>query len=165
MSFIFNIFVKNPLLMSLTPSKINTFLILKLPSAYLCGVRVKILENQKCITTVKHKWINQNPFKSLFWAVQGMAAELSTGAIIINKVKGSEKNIAMLLVKNEASYSKKATGRIYFECNEGSLIDSAIEEAINSGEGKEVTLSVLGKNSESVEVSRFSFTWSLKVRS
>ncbi|MFT5216003.1 MAG: hypothetical protein ACI83H_001120 [Glaciecola sp.] len=165
MSFIFNIFVKNPLLMSLTPSKINTFLIFKLPSAYLCGVRVKILENQKCITTVKHKWINQNPFKSLFWAVQGMAAELSTGAIIINKVKDSEKNIAMLLVKNEASYSKKATGIIYFECNEGSLIDSAIEEAINSGEGKEVTLSVLGKNSESVEVSRFSFTWSLKVRS
>jgi len=150
--------------MSLNPSKINTFLMFKLPSAYLCGVRVKILEEQKCTTTVKHKWINQNPFKSLFWAVQGMAAELSTGALIINKVKESKKNIAMLLVKNDASYFKKATGRIYFECIEGSLIDSVIEQAIKSGEGKEVTLNVIGRNSDDIEVSRFSFTWSLKVR-
>ena len=150
--------------MGITPSKINTFLIFKLPSAYFCGVRVKILEKQRCVTTVKHKWINQNPFKSLFWAVQGMAAELSTGAIIINKVKESKKNVAMLLVKNEASFSKKATGRVYFECNEGSLVDSVIEQAIKSGEGKEVTLNVIGKNSDNIEVSRFSFTWSMKVR-
>ena len=150
--------------MSLTPSKINTFLILKLPSAYLCGVRVKTLEKQKCITTVKHKWINQNPFKSLFWAVQGMAAELSTGAIIISKIKQSERNIAMLLVKNEASYSKKATGRITFECHEGLLVDSVIEQAIKTGEGQTVTLNVIGSDSENEEVSRFSFTWSMKVR-
>jgi hypothetical protein len=150
--------------MSLTPSKINTFLIFKLPSAYFCGVRVKILEQQKCITTVKHKWINQNPFKSLFWAVQGMAAELSTGAIIINKIKESEKNIAMLLIKNEASYSKKATGRVSFECHEGDLIDAVIEEAIKTGKGQTVTLNVIGRNSKDEEVSEFKFTWSMKVR-
>ena len=150
--------------MSLTPSKVNTFLIFKLPSAYFCGVRVKILEQQKCITTVKHKWINQNPFKSLFWAVQGMAAELSTGAIIINKIKESEKNIAMLLIKNEASYSKKATGRVSFECHEGDLIDAVIEEAIKTGKGQTVTLNVIGRNSNDEEVSEFKFTWSMKVR-
>jgi len=150
--------------MSLTPNKINTFLIFKLPSAYFCGVRVKILEPQKCITTVKYKWINQNPFKSLFWAVQGMAAELSTGAIIINKIKESEKNIAMLLIKNEASYSKKATGRVSFECHEGDLIDAVIEEAIKTGKGQIVTLNVIGRNSNDEEVSEFKFTWSMKVR-
>ena len=150
--------------MSLTPSKINTFIMFKLPSAYLCGVRVRSLEEQKCITSVKHKWINQNPFKSLFWAVQGMAAELATGSLIINKIKNSGKDIAMLLVKNEASYSKKATGRIYFECKDGLLIDTAIKSAIKSGEGEEVILNVVGKNSENILVSKFSFTWSMKVR-
>ena len=122
------------------------------------------MEQQKCITTVKHKWINQNPFKSLFWAVQGMAAELSTGAIIINKIKESEKNIAMLLIKNEASYSKKATGRVSFECHEGDLIDAVIEEAIKTGKGQTVTLNVIGRNSNDEEVSEFKFTWSMKVR-
>ena len=151
--------------MSLSPSKINTFLMFKLPSAYLCGVRVKTLETQKCITTVKHRWINQNPFKSMFWAVQGMAAELSTGSLIINTIKESEKNIAMLLVSNEASYSKKATGRIYFECHEGNLVNEVINKAIETEEGQTVTLNVVGSNSENEEVSRFSFTWSMKVRS
>jgi len=151
--------------MSLSPSKINTFLMFKLPSAYLCGVRVKTLEKEKCITTVKLRWINQNPFKSLFWAVQGMAAELSTGAIIINKIKESEKNIAMLLVSNEASYSKKATGRIYFECSEGNLVNDVINKAIKTGDGQTVTLNVVGTNSNKEQVSRFSFTWSVKVRS
>ena len=137
----------------------------KLPSAYLCGVRVKTLEKEKCTTTVKLRWINQNPFKSLFWAVQGMAAELSTGAIIIDKIKESKKNIAMLLISNEASYSKKATGRIYFECNEGNLVNDVINKAIETGDGHTVTLNVVGSNSNNEEVSRFRFTWSMKVRS
>jgi hypothetical protein len=32
-----------------------------------------------CVATVKHRWINQNPFNSMYFAVQAMAAELSTG--------------------------------------------------------------------------------------
>lgn len=151
--------------MNITPKKLNTFLIFKLPAAYITGVRAKYIDDVKCIVTVKHRWINQNPFKSLFWAVQGMAAELTTGALIINKIKASNKNIAMLLVKNEASYSKKATGRITFECSEGQLVDKVTNNAIQTGLGEQITLNVIGKNSEGVEVSRFSFTWSIKVRS
>ena len=65
------------------PKGFNTFLMMKLPSAYLCGVRLKSVNNETCVTTVKYKWINQNPFNSMFWAVQGMAAELSTGALTL----------------------------------------------------------------------------------
>ena len=50
----------------------------KLPAAYLCGVRTKHIDNETCIVGVTHKWVNKNPFKSMFWAVQGMAAEFST---------------------------------------------------------------------------------------
>ena len=150
--------------MTIKPRKINTFLMFKLPSAYFTGVRTKYLDNEKCIVSVKHRWINQNPFKSLFWAVQGMAAELTTGALIIKKIKETNKDIAMLLVKNDASYSKKATGRITFECTEGKLIDGIIKKAIESGEGQLVTLNVVGRNGDNIEVSRFSFTWSMKVR-
>ncbi|MCK0110070.1 DUF4442 domain-containing protein [Flavobacteriaceae bacterium S0825] len=150
--------------MTINPRKLNTFLMFKLPSAYFTGVRTKYLDNEKCIVSVKHRWINQNPFKSLFWAVQGMAAELTTGALIIKKIKETDKDIAMLLVKNDASYSKKATGRITFECTEGKLIDGIIKKAIESREGQLIALNVIGRNSDNIEVSKFSFTWSIKVR-
>ena len=64
-----------------------------MPAAYFTGVRVKTLIMTSMYVTVKHRWINQNPFKSMFWAVQGMAAELTTGAISMNKIKESGKNI------------------------------------------------------------------------
>lgn len=150
--------------MTISPSKLNTFLLFKLPSAYLTGVRAKHLDDKICIVSVKHRWINQNPFKSMFWAVQGMAAELSTGALVMKKIKESGKNISMLVANNNASFTKKATGRITFKCDEGLKIDEAIAKAIKTGEGQTVWLNANGKNADGVEVSNFNFEWTLKVK-
>ena len=79
--------------MDFTPRKLNLFLAFKLPSAFLTGVRTRFLDDQRCVVVVKHRWINQNPFRSMFWAVQGMAAELSTGALLMMKIKASNKSI------------------------------------------------------------------------
>lgn len=151
--------------MKISASKLNTYLMFKLPSAYLCGVRTKYIDKNKCIVTVKHRWINQNPFNSMFWAVQGMAAELTTGALVMSKIMQSGKKISMLVAQNSGTFTKKATGRITFECIEGDLVDKAIENAIKTGEGQMVTLTSIGKNSEGVEVSTFKFEWTLKVKS
>lgn len=150
--------------MIITPSKLNTFLMLKLPSAWLCGVRVKTIDEKQCSVGVKHRWINQNPFNSMFWAVQGMAAELSTGSLVMSCIKSSKKRISMLVVTNNATFTKKATGRIVFECAEGHLVTDAINEAIKTGEGQTVWLKSIGKNEEGVTVATFNFEWTLKVK-
>ena len=150
--------------MRITASKLNTFLLFKLPSAYLTGVRTKSITENTCVVTVKHRWINQNPFKSMFWAVQGMAAELSTGALVMLKIQESGKNISMLVANNNATFTKKATGRITFTCDEGQKIDEAIFKAIETAEGQTVWLNANGINKDGVEVSSFSFEWTLKVK-
>ncbi len=151
--------------MKITPSKLNSYLMFKLPSAYFCGVRAKYLDDVKCVVSVKHRWINQNPFNSMFWAVQGMAAELSTGALMMAKIKQSGKKISMLVANNNATFTKKATGRITFECNEGHLIDDAIKTAIETGEGQTIWMKANGKNQDGVDVSDFNFEWTIKVKS
>ena len=150
--------------MKLSPSKINTFLLFKLPSAYFTGVRVKSISESTCITSVKHKWINQNPFKSIFWAVQGMAAELSTGALVMAKIRESNKNISMLVANNRATFSKKARGRIEFTCIEGALINQAIEKTIATGEGQTIWMKSEGKDTAGDKVSTFEFEWTLKLK-
>ncbi len=150
--------------MTITPRKLNTFTIFKLPSAYLCGVRTQYIDSTKCVVTVKHKWINQNPFKSMFWAVQGMAAEFSTGALMMVKIKASGKPISMLVTNNKASFTKKATGKITFTCNDGELVNQAIKEAISTGEGQTLTMISTGINEQGVEVSTFNFEWSIKLK-
>jgi hypothetical protein len=151
--------------MNITPRKLNTYTIFKLPSAYLCGVRTQYIDPEKCIVTVKHRWINQNPFKSMFWAVQGMAAEFSTGALIIGKIQDSGKRISMLVTTNNATFTKKATGKITFTCNDGYLIDDAIKKTIATGEGQSFWMQSVGLNEDGTVVSTFNFEWSIKIKS
>ncbi|MBT8301899.1 MAG: DUF4442 domain-containing protein, partial [Maribacter sp.] len=124
--------------------KINAFTFFKLPSAWWCGIRLKYIDKQKAIVTVKHKWFNQNPFKSMFWAVQGMAAEFSTGTMVIAQIKESGKNISMLVANNTANFSKKATGRITFTCEDGHLIKDALDITIATGEGQTIWMKSVG---------------------
>lgn len=150
--------------MALKPSKFNTFTFFKLPSAWWCGVRLKYIDEQKAVTSVKHRWFNQNPFNSLFWAVQGMAAELSTGAMVINQIKSSGKKVSMLVATNKAIFTKKATGRITFTCEDGHLIKDAIEKTIATGEGQTFWMKSVGVNEDGVEVSTFNFEWTVRVK-
>ena len=126
--------------MKLTPRKINTFNIFKLPSVFLTGIRVKTITDEVCTVTVKHKWINQNPFKSMFWAVQGMAAELTTGALVMDKIQQSGKHVSMLVLNNKATFTKKATGRITFSCDQGLEVDKALAKTIETGEGQKALI-------------------------
>lgn len=150
--------------MPLKPSQINSYTLFKLPSVYLCGVRVKSVNANSCIVTVRHRWINQNPFKSLFWAVQGMAAELSTGALVMNCIKDSNQQISMLILNNKASFFKKATGRITFTCTDGLQIKEAINKAISTGEGQTCWMKSEGVNEEGLTISVFKFEWTIKVK-
>ncbi len=150
--------------MVLNPRKINTFCFFKLPAAWWTGVRVRYMDEDKAVVTVKHGWVNQNPFKSLFWAVQGMAAELSTAAMVMNGIKVSGKNISMLVANNNANFSKKATGLITFSCLDGHLVAEAITNTIATGEGQTLWMKSVGVNQDGVVVSTFNFEWTLKLR-
>jgi len=151
--------------MEVTVSKMNRFLMFKLPSAYLCGVRLKTLDNNKTVVTVKYKWLNTNPFKSMYFAVQSMAAELSTGALVIKKIKESNRNIAMLVTSHSGDFTKKAIGTINFTCTDGDLINEALQKTIETGEGQTIVMKSVGVNENGEQVSAYKFEWSVKLRS
>jgi hypothetical protein len=151
--------------MPLSKSKINLFLLFKLPSAYFCGVRLKSINNQQAIATVKHRWINQNPFNSMYFAVQAMAAELSTGALVLSAIQNSGKNISMLVANSKSNFSKKATGRITFTCNDGLMMENAIKQTVATGEGQVVWMKSIGIDEKGNQVSEMDFEWSVKIKS
>lgn len=150
--------------MKFTSLKSNLFLFFKLPSAFWSGVRVKSISEEQCIATVKHRWFNQNPFKSMYFAVQAMAAELTTGTLVMMQIKNSGKNISMLVANNNGNFSKKATGRITFICNDGHLIEDAIQKTISTGEGQTIWMKSIGVNEKGEQVSELNFEWSIKLK-
>ena len=151
--------------MKFTPRKVNFFNLIKLPLAYLGGVRVRSITDKEVVVSIKHRWMNQNPFNSMFWAAQGMAAEMPTGVLVMKAIADSQRKVSMLVTHQEAQFFKKATGRIIFSCTGGNEIRDAIKESIKTGEGQVVVLTSEGKNKEGVLVSKFQFHWSLRVKS
>lgn len=148
-----------------TVKNLNKFLLFKLPSAYISGVRVKSISDNEATATVKHRWINQNPFKSLYWATQGMASELATGILVMQEIAKSSRKISMLVTKQNGTFTKKATGRINFICKDGHLIKEAIESTITSGKGQTIVMMAEGFDEVGDLVSRFEYEWSVKVKS
>ena len=144
--------------------QLHLFLFLKIPISWIAGVRLKEMNDEICITKVKFGWLNQNPFNSMFWAVQGMAAEFSTGFLCAEKIRKSGKKISMLVVHNQAEFTKKAVGRVTFSCLQGKELDAVLQKAIETGEGQTLTLFSEGKDQKGDLVSKFAFTWSFKVK-
>lgn len=151
-------------MIQLNPGKLNKYLMMKLPSAWLCGVRAKEIDEQSCTVEVKHKWINQNPFNSLYFAVQAMAAELSTGALVMQGIKSSPRKISMLVASNKSTFLKKATGKIKFTCYDGHILPDIIDKAIETGEGQTFWMKSSAMNETGEQVAVFEFQWTIKVK-
>lgn len=147
------------------PVKFRMFLFTKLPAAFFAGVRVREMDEKRCIVSVPYKWLSQNPFRSTYFACLSMAAEMSTGSLAMAHLYKIHPPVSMLVVKVESEYFKKATGRTYFVCEDGDLFMKAIEETIATGESGIVKAKSVGKNKEGEVIAEFYITWSFKVKS
>lgn len=141
------------------------YLLFNLPMGFLCGMRIRKLNEETCEVTVPYKWLNKNPFKSTFWAVLGMAAEMNGAAVLLQYTKGQNPSISTYPIKCEANFIKKATDVTTFVCNDGLMVKEKVIEAIETGEGVTFQTKMEGKNKSNETVCEFVFTWSIKKRS
>lgn len=146
------------------PFKFRLFLFTKVPSAFFSGVRINDINPDACSVTVPYKWLTQNPFRSTYFASLAMAAELSTGALVMAHTYKSTPSISTLVTRIEAGFVKKATGITTFVCADGSLISDAIATAVQSGQAGSIQATSTGRNANGEVIAVFTVTWSFKGR-
>lgn len=147
------------------PGALRLMLLKELPLAWLAGCRLDTLTATDATVSLRHRWINQNPFRSLYFGAQAMAAELSTGLLVMQHVYGRRPGVSMLVTGLRARFGKKATGRITFHCPDGSVIAAAVTEAVRTGQGQTFETRSTGTNEAGELVAEFWFEWSVKQRS
>lgn len=145
------------------PVLFRGWMLAKLPAALFAGVGVQALAADRCATTVPYGWRSQNPFKSTYFAALAMAAELSTGALVLFHT--SDTPFSTLIVGMSATFGKKATATTTFTCAQGAAVATAVAEALASGEARTLVLDTVGTLADGAEVARFTFTWSVKPKS
>jgi hypothetical protein len=140
------------------------FLLSKLPVAFVCGLRLAKMESSTASISVRYSWFNQNPFRSMYFAIMSMAGEVSTGILSMAALYKRDPSVSMLLVKTEGEFYKKAVGKIVFTCNDGEKINDAVEQAMTSAGGITCACTSTGINESGDVVASFVFTWSFKAR-
>lgn len=144
--------------------KFKLYLLKNLPAALFSGIRLKEISEIKAVVTIPFKFLTKNPFRSIYFASQSMAAEMSTGILALSHVYGRKPSVSMLVFDMKANFLKKATTKIKFECTDGLKIKKAVEKSIDTNEGITIETKSTGKNINGEIVSEFYFTWTFKPR-
>lgn len=147
------------------PLKYKLFLLTKLPLGFFTGLKIININQNECSVAIRYKWLNKNPFKSLYFAALSMAAELSTGALAFGNLYQSYPAISMLVTQMQANFHKKAVGKIIFTCSNGIEISNAIQQAKINKVSTLVHCKTIGINEQGIVVAEFIFSWSFMVKS
>jgi hypothetical protein len=139
-------------------------ILVQVPLNFLTGMHIRELNEDSCTVTVPYRWRNKNPFKSTFWAVLGMAAELSTGALVKMYTYKLEPSIAIIVGDCTGEFIAKAQDLTTFVCKDGRRIADTVKKAAKTGEAQQVLCRTIGYSQEGEEVARFTFTWKMKKR-
>ncbi len=135
-----------------------------LPMGFLSGMKIVTLTEERCVVSVPYKRLNKNPFKSTFWAVLGMAAEMASGALLVMFTRKQKPSVAMLVVKCEGQFHKKATSLTYFTCEDGQKIRNSIEETMQTKVPVLIETTIEGRDAAGELIATFTFVWSVKGR-
>lgn len=146
------------------PLMLRFYLFFKIPLGFFAGMKIIHLDQNKAISTIPFKWLNKNPFKSMYFGVQGMAAELATGVIALTAIQGHEVSIAGIVTGSDAEFIKQARGKIFFTCKEGQALFEAVEKCKTSDQGESIKVKSEGRLADGTIVSVFHIHWSFKKR-
>jgi hypothetical protein len=140
------------------------FLLRKLPMALLAGLRIRTLNDNMCEVSVPFRWLNQNPFRSTYFAVLSMAAEMSTGLAVLMYTHSSKLKVSTLVVKVEGDFFRKASGKTTFKFEDVSLVRKAVEKSFLTGEPQSIVCRTSGFSEDGVPESEFRIVWSVKAK-
>lgn len=130
----------------LNPFFFKLFLFLKLPMAFLSGIKLKELSDNRAVFQMKYKYLNKNPFGSIYFACLSMAGELASGMLAASIAYKSNLKLSMLVIGVTIKFTKKAVGIITFECNQGNEIYQTIQKSIDTAEAQNIEVLTIARN-------------------
>ena len=148
----------------LNPFFFKLFLFLKLPMAFLAGIKLEELSDNRAVLQMKYKYLNRNPFGSIYFACLSMAGELASGMLAASITYKCNPKLSMLVVGVKIKFTKKAVGTIIFECNQGKEISETIQKSIDTGAGLTIEALTIARDEKGDIVAEFLVKWSFKVK-
>lgn len=135
------------------------FLFLRLPAAWWSGLSVVLIDKHSSSIAIKYNWRTRNPFGSMYFACQAMAAEMASGLLAFNAINRADGSYSMFVKHLKVEFTKKAVGKIIYHCEDGSRIRELLENLKQPGESNALVCISTGVDSSGEIVSKFAIEW------
>ena len=148
----------------LRPWNFRLYLWARLPLAACAGLRLQRLDESGCAVSLPGGWRTQNPFRSMYFAAQAMAAEMSTGAPAMMLAEGASASVSMLVREVRGVFTRRIVGPAIFTFDDLAAMHAAVDRAVASGESETFVARSTGRTREGEPAAEFEITWSFKRR-
>jgi len=148
----------------LRPWNFRLYLWANLPLAAAAGLALDRLDQTGCAVSLPGGWRTRNPFRSMYFAAQAMAAEMSTGAPAMMLAEGAPASVSMLVREVRGVFTRRIQGPATFTFEDVAAMRAAVDRAAASGASEAFVARSLGRTREGEAASEFEITWSFKRR-
>jgi hypothetical protein len=148
----------------LRPWNFRFYLWARLPLAACAGLSLRRLDDTGCTVALPGGWRTQNPFRSMYFAAQAMAAEMSTGAPAMMLAEGASASVSMLVREVRGVFTRRIQGEAEFTFEDLPGMLATVDRAVATGESESFVARSVGRNRDGGAASEFEITWSFKRR-
>lgn len=136
----------------------------RMPLLAMIKPRVRLLNQERCEVELPFRFRNRNIFGSMYFAATLMAAEATTGGLVLFHDAVRLEKIRFIVRGIEADFVKPARSTVTFVCDQGEEVMAAMEEAVRTGESVERDLIVEGRRADGEVVARVQVRWYWKAK-
>ncbi len=130
-----------------------------MPAAAFAGLRIESISTDETVVSVPGGRRTQNPFRTMYRAVQGMAAEPATGIVPACVSRSASMKLRMSVVGTEGTFIKRAPGCCRFTCTDAHRVIDAFEDSLKTGQSIDCALTATGQDGDNQVVSEWVFRW------
>lgn len=138
------------------------YISVKMPLLALSRARVRALDLTYAETQLPFALTNRNPFGSMYFAAQMMAAEMAIGALVLLHNENHSQNFSPIVRHIDVVFQRAAYEKITFRCDEGVRVARLLERALRTGERVEDVFTVIGSTEKEGDVMKAHLTWSVR---
>ena len=111
--------------------------------AFLSGMKLKELSSSHSVVKMKYKYLNKNPFGSIYFACLSMAGELSSGILAASFTYKSSPKISMLVVAMDVEFDSINTDSYFYMRKSIRKILRLLKKYIRYSHSKETEVELL----------------------
>ncbi len=136
----------------------------KIPLLYYVKPSVVEKSDERVVIKIPLSRRSKNHHGSMYFAALAMGADCSVGLLAVELINRQEQRISFIFKDFNAEFYRRATGDVYFSCDQGKDIARLVHNAISSNDRVEMPLNATATvpAEDNEPVARFRLTLSLK---